>query len=204
MIVLGRRGGLKGGRARARSLSPSRRAAIAREAARARWSKPVLVLDREPRDADELLAFVAHYGARVARSGARVNLEIVVLRALRASRQDPALARMLPVLLWRARVAVDLGEMVARCEPGMAPALGYFLELTAHLGRWRGFDRAIRQLRVHATPGRPLYFFRKTARHPFEAMIAEERTPIQARRWGILTGTPTESFAAYFRKVSAL
>ena len=36
-VELGRRGGLKGGRARAAKLTPSRRAAIARNAARARW-----------------------------------------------------------------------------------------------------------------------------------------------------------------------
>jgi len=36
----GRKGGKKGGKARAKGLSPKRRAAIARKAARARWSKP--------------------------------------------------------------------------------------------------------------------------------------------------------------------
>ena len=37
-VELGRRGGLKGGRARAAKLSPSRRREIARRAARARWA----------------------------------------------------------------------------------------------------------------------------------------------------------------------
>ncbi|MBX6370212.1 MAG: histone H1 [Rhodospirillales bacterium] len=36
---LGRRGGLKGGRARANALTPEERAAVARKAAAARWSK---------------------------------------------------------------------------------------------------------------------------------------------------------------------
>jgi len=36
---LGRRGGLKGGRARARVLSPQRRREIARKAARTRWGR---------------------------------------------------------------------------------------------------------------------------------------------------------------------
>lgn len=39
-VSLGRRGGLKGGRARAAKISPKKRAAIARKAARARWRKP--------------------------------------------------------------------------------------------------------------------------------------------------------------------
>lgn len=38
-VSLGRRGGLKGGRARADSMSPERRAEVARKAAAARWGK---------------------------------------------------------------------------------------------------------------------------------------------------------------------
>lgn len=38
-VSLGRRGGLKGGKARAQSLTPERRAQIAREAAQKRWTK---------------------------------------------------------------------------------------------------------------------------------------------------------------------
>jgi hypothetical protein len=36
-VSLGRRGGLKGGKARAKALRPSKRREIARKAARARW-----------------------------------------------------------------------------------------------------------------------------------------------------------------------
>ena len=39
-VMLGRRGGLKGGKARADALSPARRSAIAAQAAKARWGKP--------------------------------------------------------------------------------------------------------------------------------------------------------------------
>lgn len=38
-VSLGRRGGLKGGKARAATLSPARRKAIAKKAAAARWKK---------------------------------------------------------------------------------------------------------------------------------------------------------------------
>jgi hypothetical protein len=38
-VSLGRRGGLKGGKARSDNLSDERRSQIAREAARARWGK---------------------------------------------------------------------------------------------------------------------------------------------------------------------
>jgi hypothetical protein len=38
-VALGRMGGLKGGKARAEKLSPRKRKAIAKKAAKARWSK---------------------------------------------------------------------------------------------------------------------------------------------------------------------
>ncbi len=38
-VELGRRGGLKGGKARAKKLTPEQRSEIARKAAKARWSK---------------------------------------------------------------------------------------------------------------------------------------------------------------------
>jgi hypothetical protein len=38
-VALGRKGGLKGGRARAESLTPSERKKISQEAARKRWDK---------------------------------------------------------------------------------------------------------------------------------------------------------------------
>jgi hypothetical protein len=205
MRDLGRRGGRAGGHARARTLSASRRKAIAREAAKSRWAKPALVIDQSPRDHGELLAFVAHYGARVARSTASHGLETIVLRAVEASRSDPALARMLPVFLWRIRDSIDMDELVTRSRRRrLAPALGYFLELTAELGPWRGFDRAIESLREDAKPNRPVHFFHEVRKHPFEAMAAEARTPAEARRWGLLTGTPTDSFVTYFRKTAAL
>jgi hypothetical protein len=38
-VALGRQGGLKGGKARAKALTPSRREEIAQQAAQARWAK---------------------------------------------------------------------------------------------------------------------------------------------------------------------
>lgn len=39
-VELGRKGGLKGGKARAKKLSPAKRKAIAKKAAASRWTKP--------------------------------------------------------------------------------------------------------------------------------------------------------------------
>jgi hypothetical protein len=40
LAQIGRKGGLKGGKARAKKLSPSKRKDIAQKAAQARWNKP--------------------------------------------------------------------------------------------------------------------------------------------------------------------
>ncbi len=42
-VALGRLGGLKGGKARAQALPASKRKAIAKKAAKARWSKAVII-----------------------------------------------------------------------------------------------------------------------------------------------------------------
>ncbi|HET6280832.1 MAG TPA: hypothetical protein VFH73_07700, partial [Polyangia bacterium] len=153
MAALGRRGGLLGGPARARSLGSRRRKAIATKAAVSRWAKPVLVMDRLPRGRGELLSLVANYGASVAKGRIVSGLERVVLQAVKASRRDMALARMVPVFLWRVRDDLDLVALVTRARKvKCAATLGYFLELAGHLGAFTGFDDAVRQLRIDARP----------------------------------------------------
>lgn len=206
MAALGRQGGLRGGLARAKALTPAKKTAIARKAARMRWSRPALVIDAaSPRNHGELLSFVANYGARVARVKTHPNLVDVALRAVEASRRDPALARMLPVFLWRVRDQIDLAKLAADAKARKsAPALGYFLELTSKLRAWNAVKRTLATLRPHAHPQRPVFFFHKTEANPFEAMVAPERTPPEALRWGLITGTPTDSFMSYFEKVADL
>jgi hypothetical protein len=201
MAVLGRRGGLVGGRARARALTPSRRRAIARDAARARWSKPVLEEDTRL----DLATLVAHVGASVARVAPPPDLEAQVVRAIEASHGDSALARMLPVFLWRMRQRLDLREVVRRARSqGEGAALGFFLETAGKLGRSRVFDEALVRLRSSVRAARPTYFFDGTAGRPFEHAVAELRTPPVARRWGLLMNMPWESFASHFEKTSRL
>jgi hypothetical protein len=165
-----------------------------------------LVLHRRPRNHAELLSFVAHYGAHVATSTTKCSLEDVALRAVRASRRDTALARMMPVFLWRVRERLDLRKLTtAALLKGHAAPLGYFLELASKLGGpLTTFDSALPALRAHAHPDSPTYFFPHTSRGPLESMAVDQMTPADARRWGLLTGTPTDSFETHFRKVAHL
>jgi hypothetical protein len=112
---------------------------------------------------------------------------------------------MLPVFLWRIRHQLDLRKLRAGARARKsAAALGYLLEVTSKLGGWKGIDLALAKLRKAARPGRPMYFFHGTGARPFAAMAARERTPPDARAWGLLTGTPTDSFETYFQKVRDL
>jgi hypothetical protein len=205
MAALGRQGGLRGGLARAAALTSKEKTAIATKAARTRWNKRALVIDGSPRNHGELLSFVANYGARVAQHTAQPNLVDVTLRAIDASRGDPSMARMLPVFLWRVRDDIDLAKLAAEAKRrNSAAALGYFLELTSKLRPWAAVEATLAKLRPLARPDHPVFFFHKTAANPFEVMVARERTPAEALRWGLLTGTPTDSFEGYFRKVADL
>jgi hypothetical protein len=164
-----------------------------------------LVPRRRPRNHAELVSFVAHHGALVGASTTRCSLEDVALRAVRASRHDTALARMLPVFLWRVRERLDLRKLTtAALLKGCAAPLGYFLELASKLGAVDTFKSALPALRAHAHPDTPTFFFPHTSRGPLESMAVDQMTPEDARRWGLLTGTPTDSFETYFRKVAHL
>ena len=201
MAALGRKGGLVGGPARARALPPPRRAAIARKAARVRWSRPVLAEDASL----DLAALVAHGGSSAARSPVPRRLETHVVKAVKASHRDSALARMLPVFLWRMRDRLDTAELVREARrQGEGAPLGFFLETAARLGGSGVFDEALARLRANAHPARPSYFFAGTSRRPFERVVTERATPAIARRWGLLMNMPWESFASYFRKTAHL
>ena len=152
-----------------------------------------------------MLDFVAHHGSVAATGDAVGDMEAIAVRAIKASRRDSAMARMLPVFLWRLRQRLDLARLVkAARRQGLAPALGFFLEVASILGEGSPFEEALTQLRPSAPPARPAYFFEGTSLRPFERAATDLNTPAEARRWGLLMNMPLDSFASYFRKVAAL
>ena len=201
MAALGRRGGLVGGPARAEALPPARRAAIARRAAQARWSKPLL-----PRTGRvDLAMLVAHAGSSVSPASHPRRLEAQAVRAVKLSRRDSALARMLPVFLWRMRGALDPAELARQARrQGETATLGFFLETASKLGGRRVFEDVLLLLRASARPARPFHFFLGSDRSPWERAAARRATPAVARRWGLLMNMPWESFASYFEKSRGL
>jgi hypothetical protein len=146
---------------------------------------------------------IAHYGAGVARKVVKLKLEDIAVRAASELRHDPALARMFPTFLWRVRHELDLSVLEEKAHRQRCAAiLGYFLEVASKLGGDRCFENVLPRLRSHARAAKPVYLFAKTAKNPFEAMVADRDTPVEAKRWGLVTGMPTDSFESYFQKVA--
>jgi len=194
MKDLGRRGGLRGGPARAKKLDASRRVAIARAGAAARWKPTVLTLTR-PKNLAELHCFVAQYG------NGRAHTENcdpvgVLISAVAACRDDAGLARMIPVYLHRAHdeILADPKRLLA-VSAEEARVLGYFLELTARLGDVAVPANLLRGLRrkFHAN-ARPVALFRRE--------LAESRASSLAASWKLVVSEPDESYESYFTKMT--
>lgn len=203
MRALGRRGGLRGGAARAKAIEPRRRSEISRDAAQARWKPEVLTL-AQPRDLGELERFVAFYGNGVAKHGA-CDPAAVLVRAISACRNNACLARMIPVFIWRARheILKDPKKLVEATNED-ACALGYFMELADRFGAphggIRGARSVLRALHLKSESiASPIVIFRSMDRPMFREHAARLTSPA-AKAWKLVIGEPDESFESYFNR----
>jgi hypothetical protein len=195
MQVLGRRGGLRGGPARAKKLPASRRSEIAREAAAKRWKPEVLVL-AQPRDTEELRWFVAQYGNGRAKAK-NCDPAAALLAAVTACRTDAGLARMIPVFVHRARAEIFAHpKRLLAVSAEEACALGYFLEMTARLSKVDGPPELIGDLRHKIrSVKKPVTLFK-------HALAAKQPSAL-AESWKLSLGEPDESFQSYYTKVQS-
>ena len=127
------------------------------------------------------------------------TLEQVVAAALALSHRDAAVARVLPLVLWRHRNRLDHEELVRRASlQNEGQALGFFLELAGALGRDAPLKTRARALRDRRrTRARP-FFTRVLGRR--ELALVRARTPALARRWGYLLNMDLDSFVSAFDK----
>jgi hypothetical protein len=131
--------------------------------------------------------------------GALPVVEEVLADAVALSHRDAAVARVLPLVLWRHRDTLDHEELVRQVSArNERQALGFFLELTGSLGGDPRLMARARRLRDR----------RRTRARPFFAVppgrralaLARSRTPALARRWGYLMNMGLESFTSTFEK----
>lgn len=132
-------------------------------------------------------------------TGRPPTLEQVVAAALALSHRDAAVARVLPLVLWRHRNRLDHEELVRRASlQNEGQALGFFLELAGALGRDAPLKTRARALRDRRrTRARP-FFTRVLGRR--ELALVRARTPALARRWGYLLNMDLDSFVSAFDK----
>jgi DNA-binding transcriptional ArsR family regulator len=127
------------------------------------------------------------------------GVEEVLAEAVALSHRDAAVARVLPLVLWRQRDTLDHEKLVRQVSVrNERQALGFFLELAGMLGgdpRLLAHARRLRdRRRKRARP-----FFAGTPGRRALA-LARARTPALARRWGYLMNMDVDSFAATFEK----
>ncbi len=195
MRALGRRGGLRGGPARAKKLDARQRSEIAHKAATARW-KPTVITLGSPKDLDELRCFVAQYGNGHARAE-NCDPIGVLIRAISACRDDAGLARMIPVYVHRAREEIFVDQKRLLAVPAVeARVLGYLLELTARFSAVAVPPDLLRRLRrTIGADDPPVAFFRKE--------LAAPRASALAQSWKLVVGEPDDSYESYFTKVTS-
>jgi hypothetical protein len=216
-VALGRLGGAKGGKARARALTPKRRQQIAhkaaaarsrnlspkergelaRRAALARWSPaapPAATVRSWLRDLGAPLTRTSSADARVP------TPEEVVVEGLRLSHVDASVARALPVMFWKNRDRLRLAELVRRARRTKeGSTLGFFLDLTSELAGSRPFAATSADLR-HDLPHQEVFFFEGAEKTLVGKELATLNTPHVARRWRFLMNMPLDSFETLFRK----
>lgn len=155
---------------------------------------------REDDKAQALRAHLRALGAPLAGDETelpRDSIEETVVEGVRLAHRDPAVARTLPICLFKLRDRLDPGrlEHFAR-RLGEKQSLGLFLDLTSTLSRDRRFAtwaRALKDRRWRAT-----HDFFYAASSPIDRQVADVRTPTIARRWGFRMNMDLDAFRMMF------
>lgn len=125
--------------------------------------------------------------------------ERVLVAGVELARRDPTVARVLPLVLWKQRDALNRErlELVAR-RSKEKHAVGFMLALTGELAGDRKLTRLAEQLRDRRVK-RVRPFFELPATRSAEA-TALRRTPELARKWGYSMNLDMDSFRSQFEK----
>ncbi len=155
---------------------------------------------------DEVRGWLSQLGAPLYSApskGAMPPVEDVVTEALVLAHTDATVARVLPLVLWRQRKAMNLERLVEHAtKRNQGQALGYFLEMAGRLGKDRSLVRASTLL-VDRRRRRPRMFFSGPhGRHAVAA--ARARSSALARRWGYLMNADQGSFRSLFDKFATV
>lgn len=140
-------------------------------------------------------------GAPLALAGEPVpegQREQAVVDAVQLARRDATLAKVLPIMLWHQRGALDLDRLAARASHANAShVLGFIAAVTAHLSGDRALATWAEGLRDHRARGQRA-FFELPASSPLRA--ASTNMPARVRRWGFTQDFHFDEARATFDK----
>ena len=128
------------------------------------------------------------------------DVEETIVRGVQLAHHDPAVARSMPVCLYRQRNALRpaLLEHWAR-QLGEKRSLGFFCDLTSALSkdpRFVEWAAGLRDRRCVAQRD----FFPSTSRSLLARQAADLNTPAAARRWGLRMNLGMDAFTSTFEK----
>ncbi len=123
--------------------------------------------------------------------------EALVVGLLEA-RTDPALLRVLPVVVLRNERGLDWDDFRSRARRAKLKAeLGMLLDLTAAVSGHAGLHAQTRGLADHR---RRVPRYLPEPASEFERRLADKRTPAAARRWGFRMNMSEASVSDFVRK----
>ena len=179
-------------------------APLLRRLAQARSEKTVVPKGRVVFD-NEVRGWLSSLGAPLSATGVTPppSLEVVLADALVLAHTDATVTRVLPLVLWRQRSAMNLERLFEQARKrNEGQALGYFLEMAGRLGNAPSLVTAAKLL-VDRRRRRPRMFF-SGPHGPRAVAAARARKSPVARRWGYLVNAEEDSYRSLFDKFAVV
>lgn len=163
-----------------------------------------------PRDRDtelsplEVRAALQEAGAPIVLEGdsatTSLSLEEALARGSLLAKQDPSLARAIPVVLFKNKFNLETNRLLVFARRlQVKQELGFFLELTSELSKEQMFKRAakpFRDKRLHLISD----FFVDQSSSPMQRFLAERNTPELARKWKFRMNMSLATFQSTFER----
>ena len=130
-----------------------------------------------------------------------LSFEEVIVKALSFSRENPIVARTLPVVLAKNEARLKnfqkLREFVK--HEGQENTLGFFLDLTSEL-TGNVFYKELSKEFEQSEQAPQDFFLRFNEKGKYGKYVLNKNTPVIARKWGFSINISLESFQAVFKK----
>lgn len=158
--------------------------------------------DQKQAEAERTRAWLSGQGAPLHASPAETeppSLESLLVQGARLARSDAAVARSMPVFVWKNRRSLDFASLRREAHRrGEKRAVGFLLALTGALAKDPVLSRAAEEYRDRRVKRTEDFFVRSHS--ALERRLAEARTPSVARDWHFRMNMTLESFASTFAR----